>query len=91
MLSTIGKVMETTMYRRLSDAAEEYGLLSEGQIDNKVARSTELTIRVVIEAIYMAWQHDVITSLLQLDIKGTFDIVNHIRFLDTLRNKGLSM
>ncbi len=88
LLSMIGKVMETAIYRRLSDMAKEYGLLLEGQMGNRIARSIELAIRVVIEAIYTAWQCGMVVSLLQLDIKGTFDTVNHIRLLDILKNKG---
>ncbi len=88
LLSTIDKVMKIVMCRYLLDAVEEYGLLPEGQMGNRIARSTELAIRVVIEAIYMAWQCGVVVSLLQFDIKGAFDTVNHIRFLDILRNKG---
>ncbi len=53
LLSMIGKVIEITIYRRLSDMAEEYKLLFEGQMNNRVARSIELAIRVVIEVIYM--------------------------------------
>jgi hypothetical protein len=30
-------------------------------------------------------EYGVITSLLQLDIKGAFDTINYIRLLDTLR------
>ncbi len=84
----IDKVIEIMIYRCLLDMIEEYGLLSEGQIDNRVTRSTELAIRIVTEAVYTVWQYGVMMSLLQLDIKKTFDTVNHIRLLDTLRNKG---
>lgn len=78
LLSIIGKVIETAICRRLSDMAEEYGLLPEGQMGNKVTKSTELTIRVVIKAIYTVWQCSTVVSLLQLDIKGAFNTVNHI-------------
>ncbi len=87
MLNTIDKVMETAIYRHLSNTVEEYGLLSERQMGNRVTKSIELVIKVVIKAIYTVWQHNMVASLLQFDIKRTFDIVNHIRFLDTLKNK----
>jgi retron-type reverse transcriptase len=41
--------------------------------------------------VYTAWKHGATTSLLQLDIKGAFDTVNHIRLLDTLRQAGYPM
>ncbi len=78
LLSTIDKVMKIAIYRHLSDAMKEYRLLPEGQMGNRVAKSTELAIRVVIEAIYTAWQCGMVMSLLQFDIKGVFDTVNHI-------------
>jgi hypothetical protein len=88
LLSTIGKVIETAMGRRIANAAEEHSLLPNGQMGNRRARSTELAIRVVTEAVQAAWRSSAVASLLQLDIKGAFDTVNHIRMLDTLRAKG---
>ncbi len=78
LLNTINKIMEIAIYRYLLDMAEEYRLLLKGQMGNRVARSIELTIRVVIKTVYMVWQYNAVMSLLQLDIKGAFDTVNHI-------------
>lgn len=88
LLSTIGKVIETAIGRRIAEAAEEHRLLPDGQMGNRKERSTELAIRMVTDAVYTAWQYGAVASLLQLDIKGAFDTVNHIRLLDTLRKKG---
>ena len=52
LLSTLGKVIETAIYRRIARAAEEQQLLPEGQMGNRPGRSTELAIRIVTEAIY---------------------------------------
>ncbi len=52
LLNIINKVIEIMIYKHLSDIMEEYGFFSEGQMDNRIARSIELAIRVVIEAIY---------------------------------------
>jgi hypothetical protein len=57
-------------------------------MENRPGRSTKLAIRMVTDAVYTAWKHDATTSLLQLDIKGAFNIVNYIRLLDTLRQAG---
>src|SRR5271157_3691181 len=91
LLSILGKVIETAIYRRIARAAEEQQLLPEGQIGNRPGRSTELAIRIVTEAIYTTWSHGAVASLLQLDIRGAFDRVNHTRLLDTLRGKGFPM
>ena len=76
------------MGARIAKATEERHLLPEGQMGTRKNRSTEHAIRIVTEAVYTAWRHRAVTSLLQLDIKGAFDTVNHIRLLDTMRSKG---
>ena len=42
----------------------------------------------MVEAARAAWERDAVASLLQLDIKGAYDRVNHTRLLDTLRKQG---
>jgi hypothetical protein len=91
LLSSISKVIEKTVSERIAAAAERYSLLPQGQMGNRPGRSTELAIRMVTDAVYTAWKHGATTSLLQLDIKGAFDTVNHIRLLDTLRKAGYPM
>src|SRR5436190_2199399 len=51
LLSTIGKVIKATIGDRIAKAAEEHKLLPEGQIGNRRQRSTDLAIRLIIEAI----------------------------------------
>jgi hypothetical protein len=88
LISSIGKVIETAIARRIVQAVEAYQLLPEGQIENRPGRSTELAIKVITEAIYTTWRHRATASLFQLDIKGAFNTVNHIRLLDMLWQKG---
>ena len=88
LLSTVGKVIESAVSRRVADAAEDHQLLPEGQMGNRRERSMELAIRAVTDAVYTAWAQNTTTSLLQLDIKGAFDMVNHVRLLDMMRRKG---
>jgi hypothetical protein len=91
LLSAVGKLIEGVIGSRITDAAESQGLLPEGQTGNRKGRSTELAIRLVTEAVRTAWSEGAVASLLQLDIKGAFDTVNHTRLLDTLRNQGFPM
>ncbi len=91
LLSSVGKVVETAMCRRIAQAAEEQLLLPEGQMGNRPGRSTELAIRVVTNAVHTAWRHGATASLLQLYISGAFDTVNHTRLLDTMRAKGFPL
>lgn len=88
LLSAIGKVIETAIGKRIPEAAETHPLLPDGQMGNRRERSTELEIRVVTDAVYTAWSQKATASLLQLDIEGAFDTINHTRLLDTLRKKG---
>ena len=65
------------MYYCIADTAESQGLLPETQIGNRPYRSTELTIKLVVDTTYTAWQYNTVASLLQLDIKGAYNRVNH--------------
>jgi hypothetical protein len=85
LLSAIGKVLETAISWRIATAAESQGLLPETQMGNRPERSTDLAIKLVVDATHTAWRHGAIASLLQLDIKGAFDTVNHTRLLHTLQ------
>jgi hypothetical protein len=88
LLSAIGKVIETAISKRIATAAESQGLLPETQMGNRPERSTDLAIKLVVDATHTAWRHGAIASLLQLDIKGAFDTVNHTRLLHTLQHQG---
>ena len=80
----MGKVLETVISQRIAAAAESQGLLPETQMGNRPERSTDLAIKLVVDATHVARRHGVVASLLQLDIKGAFDTVNHTRLLYTL-------
>ena len=58
---------------------------------NRKECSTELAIRVVTNAVFIVWANKVVASLLQLDIKGAFNMVNYIRLLDILQEKGFPL
>jgi len=74
--------------KRVTEAAEAYGLLPAEQMGNREHRSTELAVRLVVAQVHEAWRQKAAASLLQLDISGAFDTVNHIRLLSTLRQQG---
>jgi hypothetical protein len=88
LLPTVGKVIEALVAKRITSAAEAYGLLPAEQMGNREHRSTELAIRLVVAQVQEAWRQKATASLLQLDISGAFDTVNHTRLLATLRKQG---
>ena len=91
LLNAMGKIIETVFSRRLAAAAEAQGLLPETQMGNRPQRSTDLAIKLVVDATHTAWTSRAIATLLQLDIKGAFDTVNHTRLLHTLQLLGFPL
>ncbi|EAQ84238.1 hypothetical protein CHGG_10642 [Chaetomium globosum CBS 148.51] len=88
LLPTLGKVIESVVATKVTLAAEANGLLPDEQMGNRAHRSTELAVRLVVAQVQEAWRHKGAASLLQLDISGAFDTVNHTRLLATLREMG---
>lgn len=86
LLLTIGKVVEAVVARKVTEAAEAYSLLPAEQMGNREHRSTELAVRLVVAQAQEAHRQKATASLLQLDISGAFDTVNHTRLLATLRD-----
>ena len=84
LLPTVGKVIEALVAKRVTEAAEAYGLLLTEQMGNREHRSTELAVRLVVAQVQEAWRQKAAASLLQLDISGAFDTVNYTRLLATL-------
>jgi hypothetical protein len=75
LLNTVGKVVEAAFARRITDVLEAKHLLPDGQMGNRRGRSTDLAIRMIIKAATEARKSGGIASLLQLNIKGAFDII----------------
>ena len=64
LLNALGKVIETVMSRCIRDAAESQGLLPETQMGNRPHRSTELAVKLAVDATHTAWQYRAVVSLL---------------------------
>ena len=86
LLLAIGKTIETVIIYRIIEAAEAYRLLPDKQIGNRRNRSTELAIWLLVFQIREAWRQQATAILLQLDLTVTFDRVNYIQLLTTLRD-----
>jgi endo-1,4-beta-D-glucanase Y len=64
LLSTVGKVIEALAARRITSAAETYGLLPAEQMGNREHPSTELAVRLVVTQVQEAWRQKAAASLL---------------------------
>jgi hypothetical protein len=90
LLSTIGKVIETLIAKRIGKVAEENHLLPDTQMGARVGRSMEIALELLTRQIHTIWsskRH--VATLLSVDISGAFDTVNPLRLLDILRKKRL--
>jgi hypothetical protein len=63
-LNTVGKIIEATFAQRIINIAEAKHLLSDGQMGNKRNKSTDLAVRMVVEAATEARKSGRIASLL---------------------------
>lgn len=88
LLNTVGKLFEKILADRIALAAETHRLLPEGQMGNRRLRSTETAIVTIVETIRTAWARGGFAALLQLDIAGAFDNVDHFRLVSALARHG---
>lgn len=88
-MSTLGKVLETVVFKRLNAFAEQHGLLPQEQIGARRGRSTKTSLETIVEAVHTVWKcnKNNVASLLSLDIAGTFDNVSHQRLFHNLKVK----
>ncbi|EAQ90760.1 hypothetical protein CHGG_02695 [Chaetomium globosum CBS 148.51] len=56
LLPTLGKVIESVVARKVTQAAEVNGLLPDEQMGNWAHRSTELAVRLVVAQVQEAWR-----------------------------------
>ncbi len=52
LLSTLREALETVIARRLSDCAEDNGLLSPEQIRARRKRSTKIALETIVDAVH---------------------------------------
>jgi hypothetical protein len=64
LLNTIGKIVEAAFARRITNVAKAKHLLPDGQMGNKRGRSTDLAVKIIIEAATEARKNGGIALLL---------------------------
>ena len=92
LLSTLEKILEIMIARRLSDYVEDNNLLSLEQMRVRRKRFTKIILETIVDAVHTVqnYKKNKVTSLLLLDIIEAFDNIFYYRLLHNLRQKGIS-
>jgi Reverse transcriptase (RNA-dependent DNA polymerase)/Endonuclease-reverse transcriptase len=89
LLSTLGKIIEAIIARKLRNVAEENKLFPKEQMGFRSQRSTEHALDLLTSQIQLVTKSKAhIPTLLSLDISGAFDSVVPERLIDVLRKMG---
>ncbi|RAQ99830.1 reverse transcriptase [Stemphylium lycopersici] len=91
LLNTLGKLLEKIIAERLTNLAEEHGILPEEQMGGRKQRSTLTAVELITEQIKTLWHfgNNKAATLLSLDISGAFDNVSHQRLIHILKQKAI--
>jgi hypothetical protein len=89
LLSCIGKCLERIIEDGISAQLEANGGLQWGQFGRRKQRSGVDAVAYVMNRTHIAWNNGQIAGLLLMDVKGTFDHVNHRRLFTTMVAKKL--
>ena len=88
--NTMAKLLEGCAARRLTQAAEEHGLLPWNQMGARRKRSTLSALELLTGTIETAWRaKKTVVSVLGLDLRGAFNKVSTERLCWVLRRKGI--
>jgi hypothetical protein len=92
LLSTLSKVMESILARRLSYVVEKHNLLPPQHMGGRRGFSTEQAVHTLLERIHTTWKltPSHVASVLFLDVSGAFDHVSYTRLLHNLRKRKLA-
>lgn len=91
LLECLGKVIEKVAARRFAYLAGKFGLVPPQQFGGCANSSTTDAMLAFVNDVHSAWNNNLVTSALTIDIKGYFDFVNHGRLLHVLRKKGIPL
>jgi hypothetical protein len=89
LLSTLGKILESVVARRLSYWAETRGLLPDTQFGARPLRSCEQALTILVGKIKDAWRKGKVLSLVSYDVKGAYNGVSKEVLVRALSAKGI--
>jgi ribonuclease HI len=89
LLSTLSKLLEGIISKRLHYELESRQLLTDSQYGFRQHRSCDLALLDLTENIRRSWDNNQVSSALLLDIKGAYDTVRHDQLMTYLASLGL--
>jgi Reverse transcriptase (RNA-dependent DNA polymerase) len=89
LLPTLGKALEAVIAERISQMAEEHGLLPTNQFGARKRRSAEQALILLQENIFKAWRSRKVLSLVSFDVKGAYNGVYKERLIQRLQARGI--
>ncbi len=89
LLATLGKVLESVVAERISQAVETHDLLPTNHFGARKQRSAEQALVFLQEQIYTAWRGRKIVSLISFDVKGAYNGVCKERLVQRMRARGI--
>ena len=92
LLSTVGKILESIISKKLSYLAEHHGWLPAAQMGARPNRSTETALELLTEQVHTVWRTGAnkVATLLSMNVARTFPTVNHVKLIHNLRKKKMS-
>ena len=87
LLSTLGKLLEAVVARRIVYLTEVYGLLPNNHFGARKQRSTVHALSSLQEQIYNAWRAKKTLSLVSFDVKGAYNNVARDPLVERLRQR----
>ena len=90
VLPVISKIMERIIHDQVYEHLREHALLSEAQFRFRKYHSTATCILKLLSHIYSNMDIGALTGVVFLDLKKSFDTVDHIILLNKLRTFNLS-
>ena len=88
-MSTLGKILESVVAKRISFAAETFGLLPANHFGARKRRSANQALTLLQEQAYQAWRMGKVLSLVSFDVKGAYNGVCRERLLQRLKARGI--
>jgi len=89
LLSTLGKVLESVVAKRILHVVETFGLLPINYFRVRKKRSTKQALLLLQEYIYNTWRSKKVLSLISFNVKGIYNKVYKERLLQRLTARGI--